>query len=208
MVQALRTSWNLLEPHNHRDSKVCRVLPHEFGVVCLYRTFSNYIFTGEARMQMVQGTSNHTSIQEKQGAGCLCTCSGWFKSIEPHQTFSNHIRTEIAGRVEFIHMSSGWFDSTEPSLTTSLQGKQREFFHMSSGWFDCTEPSLTTSLQGKQGAAGCSCTSSGWFKRIEPPRIFSNHSIAEIARCVEFFHRRSGWFDCTEPHSSAWQLYC
>ena len=28
-------------------------------------------------------------------------------------------------------------------------------------------------------------------------RIFSNHSIAEIARCVAFFHRRSGWFDGT-----------
>ena len=30
------------------------------------------------------------------------------------------------------------------------------------------------------------CTSSGWFKRIEPPRTFSNHIIGELARCVEF----------------------
>ena len=45
--------------------------------------------------------------------------------------------------------------------------------------------------------AGCLCTSLGWFKRIEPPRTFSNHIIAEIARCVEFFHMSSGWFDCT-----------
>ena len=102
-----QTSSNLLEPHHHRDSKVCRVLPHEFGVVRLYRTFSNNIFPGETRC-----------------AGCLCTSLGWFKRIEPPRTFSNHIIAEIARCVEFFYMSSGWFDCTEPSLTTSLQGKQ------------------------------------------------------------------------------------
>ena len=238
---------NLLEPHHRRDSKVCRVLSHEFGVVRLYRTFSTYIYTGEIRF-----------------AGCLCTSSGWLKSIEPPRTFSNHIMTEIAGRVVFIHMSSGWFDCTELSLTTSLQGKQGlqgayalipvvqahrtssnllEPHHRGDSmvcrvlpheWFDCTEPSLSTSLQGKQcvqGAyalvqggsctshllephnhryskvcrvhphefgvvrlsrtfstliftgetrfAACFCTSSG-CKRMEPPRTFLNHIIAEM----------------------------
>ena len=33
VVQAHRTSSNLLEPHHYKDSKVCRVLSHEFGVV-------------------------------------------------------------------------------------------------------------------------------------------------------------------------------
>ena len=105
MVQATRTSSNLLEPHHYKDSKVCRVLSHEVGVVRLYRTFSIYIVTGETRC-----------------AGCLCTSSGWFKQleplslqgppptewavqgqlkpwfkhIEPHRTFSKHITTEIA----------------------------------------------------------------------------------------------------------------
>ena len=51
----------------------------------------------------------------------LCTCSGWFKHIEPPRTFSNHIITKIARCVEFCHISSGWFDCTEPSLSTSLQ---------------------------------------------------------------------------------------
>ena len=97
VVQAHRT-----EPHHRRDSKVCRVLSHEFGVVRLCRTFSNLIFTGEARC-----------------AGCLCTSSGWFKYIEPPRTFSNHIIAEITRCVEFFHMSSEWFDSTEPFLTTS-----------------------------------------------------------------------------------------
>ena len=102
-----QTSSNLLEPHHCRDSKVCRVLSHEFGVVRLYQTFSNYIFTWETRC-----------------AGCLCTSSGWFKRIEPPRTFSNHIVAKIARCVEFFQMSSGWFDYTEPSLTTSLHGKQ------------------------------------------------------------------------------------
>ena len=33
---------------------------------------------------------------------------------------------------------------------------------------------------------------------MEPPQTFSNHIIAEIARCVEFFHMSLGWFDSTE----------
>ena len=52
VVQVHRTSSNLLELHYCRDSKVCGVLLHEFGVVRLYRTLSNYIFTEEARVLM------------------------------------------------------------------------------------------------------------------------------------------------------------
>ena len=81
VVQAHQTSSDLLEPHHYSDSKV---LSHEFGVVRLYRTFSIYIVAGETRC-----------------AGCLCTCSGWFKHIEPRRTFPNHIITEIARCVEF-----------------------------------------------------------------------------------------------------------
>ena len=97
VVQVYRTSSNLLEPHHHRDSKVCRVLAHEFR---LCRTFSNFNCTGEARC-----------------AGCFCTSSGWFKYIEPPRTLSNHIITERARCVEFCHMSAGWFDCAKPSRT-------------------------------------------------------------------------------------------
>ena len=47
--------------------------------------------------------------------------------------------------------------------------------------------------------AGCSYTSSGWFKRLEPPRTFSNHMTTEQAERVVVFPRRLGRFDCTEP---------
>ena len=135
MVPAHRTSSNLPEPHHYRDSKVCRVLSHEFGMVRLYRTFSIYIATGETR-----------------SAGYLCTSSGWFKHIEPRRTFPNHIITEIAKCVEFCHMSLGWFDSTEPSLSTSLQGKQGVHGAYALVWggsstSNLVEPSRTTSLQ-------------------------------------------------------------
>ena len=133
VVQARRTYSKLLEPHHCRDSKVCRVLSHEFGVVRLYRTFSNYIFTREAR-----------------SAGCLCTRSGWFKHVEPPRTFSNHIIAEMARCVEFIHMRSGWFGSPELSLTTSLYGKQGvqgafALGRRSSTTSNLLEPSRTTS---------------------------------------------------------------
>ena len=128
MFQAHRTSSNFPEPHHYRDSKVCRVLSHEFGVVRLYRTFSIYIVTEIARC-----------------AGCLCTCSGWFKPIEPHRIFWNHTITEIERCLEFCHMSSGWFYHTEPSLS-GVQGAYALVRGVSST-SNLVEPSRTTSLQ-------------------------------------------------------------
>ena len=48
--------------------------------------------------------------------------------------------------------------------------------------------------RGETRCAGCLCTRSGWFKHIEFPRPFLNHSITEIARCGEFCHRSSGLY--------------
>ena len=69
------------------------------------------------------------------------------------------------------------------------------------GWFDWTEPSLPTALQGI-GVQGAICTGSGRLKHIEPHRTFSNYILTEIARYLEFFYMRSGWFDWTEPSPS------
>ena len=131
-----------IERHPHRDSQVYRVLLHEFGVVRLNRTFSDYIFRGDRR-----------------SAGCLCTSSEWFKHIEPHRTLSNNIIAEIARCVEFCHMSSG--------------GSTVLYLH-------------------RFRYAECLYTSAGWFQHIEPHRTFSNHIITQIARCVEFCHMSSG----------------
>ena len=46
---------------------------------------------------------------------------------------------------------------------------------------------------------GAICTSWMRFKHIEPHRTFSNYTLTEIARYLDFFHTSSGWFDCTEP---------
>ena len=132
VVQAHRTSSNLLEPHHYRDSKVCRVLSHEFWGVRLYRTFSIYIVTGETRY-----------------AGCCALVLG---GSSTRRTFPNHIITEIVKCVEFCHMSSGWFNHTEPSLSTSLQGKQGvqsayALVRGGSSTSNLLEPSRTTSLQ-------------------------------------------------------------
>ena len=45
-------------------------------------------------------------------------------------------------------------------------------------------------VTGETRSAGYLCTSSGWFKHIEPRRTFPNHIITEIAKCVEFCHMR------------------
>ena len=178
---------NLLYLHRYRCNKVCRVLCTCWGYIEYPRTFSNHIITKIARYvefcHMSSGwfdctePSLSTSFTgQTRCAGCLCTCSGWFKHIEPRRIFSNHIITEIARCVEVCHMSSGWFDFTEPSLSTSFTGETR--------------------------CAGCLCSCSGWLKYIKPTRTFSNHIITEIAKCVEFCHKSSGWFDFTEPYLS------
>ena len=135
VVQAPRTSSNLLEPQQHRVSKVWRGLLREFGVVRLYGTFSIYILAGETRC-----------------AGCFCTSSGWFKHSEPHPTYTNHFITELARCVEVSHRSSGWFDCTERSLATSLQGKQgvqgvSALVRGGSSTANRIEPTRTTSSQ-------------------------------------------------------------
>ena len=112
-----RTSSIYLEPHHCRDRNVCRVLSHEFRVVRLYRTFSNYIFTGETRC-----------------AVCSCTSSGWFKRIEPH-----HRR-----------------DSKVCRVLPQAFGVVRLYRTFSNYIFT-----------GETRFAGCLCTSSEWFKRIE-----------------------------------------
>ena len=84
VVQQQRTSSNLLEPLQCRESKVCRGLSHEFGVVRLYRTFSN--------------------CRETRCVGYLYASSGWFNISEPPRTFSNHFSAEIARCVEVFRM--------------------------------------------------------------------------------------------------------
>ena len=167
-------------------------------MVRLCRTFSNLISTGEARC-----------------AGCLGTRSGWFKYSEPPRTFSNHIFAELARCVEVFHVSSGWFDCAEPALTTSLKGKlgvQGAYALVRGGsrTANLLEPQQRRENKvcrvlpqefgvvrlcrtfsnviytGEARCAGCFCTRSGWFTYIEPPRTFSNHIIAEIARCRVF----------------------
>ena len=58
-----------IEPSRTRDCKVFRLLSHEFGVVRLYRTFSNYISSGDTRC-----------------AGCNMHRFG---EVQEHQTSSN-----------------------------------------------------------------------------------------------------------------------
>ena len=171
-------------------------------MVRLYRTFSTYIVTGETR-----------------SAGCLCNSSGWFKHIEPPRTYSNHNITEIYSKVwrrlshEFgvvrlyrtfsiyivagetrcagcLCLSSGWFKLIEP-----LHYRASKMWRVLTHEFGVVRPYRNfsiNSVKGETRCAGCLCTSSGWFKHIEPHRTYTNHTITEIARCVEVYHISSG----------------
>ena len=118
--------------------------------------------------------SNYIFAGETRYAGCLCTSSGWFKRIERRQTFSNHIIAEIARCVEFFHRRSGWFDCTEPSLTIYI-------------------------FTGDSRFAGCLCTSSGWFKRIEHLSR-GNKCARRLCTSILFTpFTSSWWFKRIEP---------
>ena len=69
-------------------------------------------------------------------------------------------------------------------------------FCTTSGWFKHIEPTRTTP---SQRYVGCLCTSSGWFKHIEPPRTYTLLTITELARCVGYFCTRAGWFKHLAP---------
>ena len=173
VVQAPRTSSNLLEPQQHRVSKVWRGLSQAFGVGRLYRTFSIYSVTGETR-----------------SAGCLSTSSGWFKHFEPQRTYTNHNITERTRCGEVCHLRSGWFDCTEPSLSTALQGKQgvqgaSVLVRGGSSSPNLFEPSLATSLQGQQGEQGAYALvrgGSSLSNLIEPTR--HHHRASKVCSCI------------------------
>ena len=67
-VQLHRTSSNLLELHHYRESKVCRVLLYEFGVVRLYRTSITTSLEGKQFVQdayaLVRGSSSASNLLE------------------------------------------------------------------------------------------------------------------------------------------------
>ena len=105
VVQAPRTSSNLLEPQQHRVSKVWRGLSQAFGVGRLYRTFSIYSVTGETRSAGLQGkqgvrgssTSNlseptrTTTSQREQGVERFVTCVRGGSTV-PNLLFLQHCR--------------------------------------------------------------------------------------------------------------------
>ena len=73
-VQAHQTSSNILKLHPHRDSKVYRLLSHEFRVVRLDQTFSDYTFTGDTRCA--------------RNIVFFHMSAGWFDCTEPSLTTS------------------------------------------------------------------------------------------------------------------------
>ena len=107
VVQPQRTSSNLFEPLQCRESKVCIGLSHEFGVVRLYEPFRT------------------TSSQGDQGVGHLYTTSGQLNCSELPRNFkfSNHFSAEKAMYVRVSYMSLGWFDYTEPYIEPHLHKK-------------------------------------------------------------------------------------
>ena len=114
--------------------------------------------------------------------------SGWFDCAEPSLTTSLQWKQGVQGVYALVRGGSSASNLLEPSRTTSLRATK--VCGVLSHEFGVVRLYRTLShyiFTAETRCAGRLCTSSGWFKRIEPPRTFSNHIIAELQRCVEFF---------------------
>ena len=141
------------------------------GVQGAYATSSNLLTTHQLyRCVEFYHITKLLYLQQSRKFSVCRVVVHLFGVVQAHRTssktYTNHIITEIARCVELYHMSLG--GSTVPNLIVT----------------------------GETRSAGCLCTSSGWFKHIEPHRTYSNHNITEIARCGEVCHMSSGWFNC------------
>ena len=90
---------NLHETHQHRASKVCRVLLHE------------------VRGEPPRTYTLNTLTELARCVGCLSTSSGWFKHIEPQRTYTSLTITELARCVGYFCTRAGWFKHIEPLRT-------------------------------------------------------------------------------------------
>ena len=173
VVQAHRTLSNLFEPHHYRDSKVCRVLSHEFSgwFDCTEPSLSTSL-KGKQEAQGAYGlgssTSNLLEPHHYSDRKVFSVLSHEFGVVRPYRTFSIYIVTGETRRAGCLCSSSGWFKHIEPRRTLSNH--------------------IITEIE--RFVEFCTC--SGLFTCIEPPRTFSNHIITDIARCLEFCHMCSG----------------
>ena len=127
-----------------------------------------------------------------------------FGVVRLHRTFSIYIVTGETRYAGCLFTSSGCSSNLpEPHHCKVCRVLSNEF-----GVVRLHRTFSIYIVTGETKCAGCLCTSSGWFKHIEPHRTFFLRTTScsgwftEIARCVEFCHMSSGWFDCTEPSLS------
>ena len=120
VVQAQRTSSNLLAPQHHRASKV--------------GTRSGLL----KHLEPPRTYRKHTTTELALCVGCFCTKSGWFKHFEPTRT------TPSQSCVGCLGTSSGWFKHSEPTRTTPAQRSRCVgCCYTSSGWYKHSEPHRT-----------------------------------------------------------------
>ena len=175
-------------------------------MVRLYRTFSNYMSSGDTRcagcnihrfgeVQAFRTSSNLLELHTHRESKVYSLLSPEFGVVRLDRTFSDCMftgdrRSEGAlctSWMRFKHIKPHLtflnyiLKHIEPQRTFSNYllteiARYKDFFHTSSGLFAWTEPSPTTSLQGLRGVQGALCTSSGRFNHIEPPRTTSSQS--------------------------------
>ena len=104
MVQAHRTSSNLLRMNDSRESAVYRVFSHKFGVVQAHRTSSNLLKKHAIRESEVCRVVSHK-----------------FGVVQAQRTSANLLKKHAIRESEVyrVHISSGWFKHIEPHRTSS-----------------------------------------------------------------------------------------
>ena len=124
VVQAHRTSSNLLKMNDIRESKVCRVLSHKFGVVQAHRTSSNLLKMNDIRESEVCRVLSHK-----------------FVVVQSHKTLHTSLSLPSSPPTQLCHVFSHPTASDPPPRACSVRHNyawaisSRDGCRISSGWF-------------------------------------------------------------------------
>ena len=180
-VRGGSTFPNLFEPLSSRGNKDHRIIWHEFGLVQLFRTCSNY-----------------SSTQETRPAVELDMSSGWFNSSEPVRTIVQHREPVLQWSLTWV-----WGGSTLLNLLEQMGSRWNKDHRIISHEFGLVQLFRTCSNRSTtQRTSPQELSGSNRFGRVEPPRTHVKIHHRPGFLCELWFEQvRKSW---TTPNS--WEI--
>ena len=177
------TRFKHIEPHR----------PFSTCVLTELARYKDFFHTSSGRCDWTKAslTPSLRGIQGVQGA--LCTSLMRFKQVQARCREVCHRSSLCLNHPERVHKHPAHLVSqrTSSNLHEPQHHRKSKVYRGLSHEFGVVRLYRTFTMYVVTGETR--------FKHREPHRTFTNDILTELTRCREFFHRRSGWFDWTEP---------